>query len=486
MAHYAADKEHPLRYACDRCHAHKLRCNRVDQSESASLGAAKSCSRCLKARTPCVIGLRGKVGRPAKSTKRKNDAFDAAGPTPYHEGLPPPPPPPGQGRAAKRNSIVVAPLEPDAGLFASAPSAVAGALPSHAAADEGVDAHLYTGLPSPSQYLAADVQPFPFSPGEMESWEALGLLPYEFKPPFSPAFTFGPSAPHEGEPFSQEPSLATSDSTVGDDGDALESDVETATIRSAEYASPMRLGSRAAEPRGLGSRAGPLAAASAMPNAPKLPTPASTSSPAGTQSLHERLCELSLRIGTAASGLAEHGAGVGDVALKDVSSLAGELIDAARQIVPQLPPAPSPAPPSGSEPAAEARGPPLPLAGLPAASEAGLIFLLLACYAGLLSALERVLDGLWAQHEDHGAGRGAASLSSRLESSLAAHAVHYLFTLLRDALCLRRPGEGGAAAADEAGRPSPPSLLTATCADIRSREEDIQKRAEKLQQALIR
>ena len=118
--------------------------------------------------------------------------------------------------------------------------------------------------------------------------------------------------------------------------------------------------------------------------------------------------------------------------------------------------------------------------------DAGLIFLLLACYAGLLSALERVLDGLWAQHEDHQAGRGAASLSSRLESSLAAHAVHYLFTLLREALCQPGQGDGGAVDMGDAGRSCSLGLSAATCADIRRREEDIRRRAERLQQALIR
>lgn len=517
MAYCAADKEHPLRYACDRCHAHKLRCNRVHQGQDGSHGTGKACSRCLRARKPCVIGLRGKVGRPAKNTKRKNEGFDAAGPTPYDDSLPQQE---DQSYPTDRSCIVAVPAGPNTGLPPSPPSppsALAGALSSHAGTDERVDAHMYAGLPSPSPYLAGDLPPFPFSPGEMESWEAFGLLPYDFKAPLSPTFGFGPSAPHDGGACSQEPSLATSVSTLGGAGDGLESVVETVTVRSQECIGAVGTESRTME-SGSGRNSNIACSfVSAVPDAQKLPTPASSSSPACPPGIHERLCDLSLRISTAFSSLAEHGAFAGDAALKDVSGLASELIDAARQIVPQLPQASSTDPPSESKIPAEYRGHLVTLAGptasSPVASEprypssgqapqptlayvpdAGRVFLLLACYAGLLSALERVLEGLGAQQADHQADRGAPSLSW-LERSLAANAVHYLLSLLREALCLQRPGSGGSVAlpdgggaveTSDAGPASPPGLFTATWADIQKREDDIQRRAERLQQAIVR
>ncbi|PSR83569.1 hypothetical protein BD289DRAFT_483259 [Coniella lustricola] len=56
--------EEPLRYACNRCHNLKLRCPR--SSESSKTGADEPCSRCAKVGAPCIVGKRGKVGRPAK------------------------------------------------------------------------------------------------------------------------------------------------------------------------------------------------------------------------------------------------------------------------------------------------------------------------------------------------------------------------------------------------------------------------------------
>ena len=62
----------PLRYACDRCHSQKLRCPRAIEPEKGS--PDEPCSRCRKAGVPCVVSLRGKVGRPPKATKRKQHA----------------------------------------------------------------------------------------------------------------------------------------------------------------------------------------------------------------------------------------------------------------------------------------------------------------------------------------------------------------------------------------------------------------------------
>ncbi|KAI9150043.1 Ascofuranone/ascochlorin biosynthesis clusters transcription regulator [Paramyrothecium foliicola] len=67
--------EKPLRFACDRCHAQKLRCARLLDEKSRP---DDPCSRCRKADVPCVVSERGKVGRPAKANKRKAGAVASA------------------------------------------------------------------------------------------------------------------------------------------------------------------------------------------------------------------------------------------------------------------------------------------------------------------------------------------------------------------------------------------------------------------------
>ena len=67
MTSYLADSDKHLRYACDRCHSQKLRCPRSLDCK----GGDERCSRCYKAGVPCVVSLRGKVGRPSKAAKTK-------------------------------------------------------------------------------------------------------------------------------------------------------------------------------------------------------------------------------------------------------------------------------------------------------------------------------------------------------------------------------------------------------------------------------
>ncbi|KPM38710.1 hypothetical protein AK830_g7853 [Neonectria ditissima] len=64
MSTAALAPEKPLRLACNRCHAQKLRCPR--SSESERNGPDEPCSRCRKAGAQCIVSTRGKVGRPAK------------------------------------------------------------------------------------------------------------------------------------------------------------------------------------------------------------------------------------------------------------------------------------------------------------------------------------------------------------------------------------------------------------------------------------
>ncbi|KAK6215651.1 hypothetical protein QIS74_08670 [Colletotrichum tabaci] len=80
MTGTTADLHNPLRHACDRCHLQKLRCPRSDASDKSR--ANEACSRCRKAGVPCVVSVRGKVGRPCKVVKKK----------PPHGALSTPPP----------------------------------------------------------------------------------------------------------------------------------------------------------------------------------------------------------------------------------------------------------------------------------------------------------------------------------------------------------------------------------------------------------
>lgn len=70
MSTASAEVDKPLRFACDRCHSQKLRCPRSTDSDKAS--PDEPCSRCRKAGAACIVSLRGKVGRPAKVSKKKS------------------------------------------------------------------------------------------------------------------------------------------------------------------------------------------------------------------------------------------------------------------------------------------------------------------------------------------------------------------------------------------------------------------------------
>ena len=73
MTRSLSDSDKLLRYACDRCHSQKLRCPRSLDSK----GVDEPCSRCHKAGVPCVVSLRGKVGRPSKAAKKKRSLRQA-------------------------------------------------------------------------------------------------------------------------------------------------------------------------------------------------------------------------------------------------------------------------------------------------------------------------------------------------------------------------------------------------------------------------
>ena len=57
------DKGQSFRLACDRCHAHKLRCPQNQMSASSD-----TCQRCLRAKTKCTFSPRARAGGVSKST----------------------------------------------------------------------------------------------------------------------------------------------------------------------------------------------------------------------------------------------------------------------------------------------------------------------------------------------------------------------------------------------------------------------------------
>ncbi|KAF3479443.1 uncharacterized protein GIQ15_06419 [Arthroderma uncinatum] len=62
-----------LRLACDRCHAHKLRCLRSESTE-----AGGKCDRCRRAAVQCIYSPPNRLGRPARSGTGQKSATPSA------------------------------------------------------------------------------------------------------------------------------------------------------------------------------------------------------------------------------------------------------------------------------------------------------------------------------------------------------------------------------------------------------------------------
>ncbi|WYZ36360.1 hypothetical protein EsH8_XIII_000012 [Colletotrichum jinshuiense] len=499
----------------------------------------KPCSRCLKAQVPCVLGLRGKVGRPAtaKNMKRKAPSCEDSHHhiMPDHDGRP-------QEQAEslfvnRAPSPVAGWVGPDAeppGTRSATMAALSGG--GLEPGTEATTAH--PCLQSPRLYPTPDISPFSFNFIDIDTREPSSTLPPDLGTPFPQNFGFSSFASRNVEKYFQEPFLATDRSPVDSDGDVLESglnDAPTTPPFPCLGAWSVR-DHDAQDSSALSNQYGSVSHTTS--GGQQTPTPVSMSLPAGTRSSHERLCRISLQISEAAAGFAKDSALASVVALKGVVGLASELIETARQILVQQgqddPSARSSTTEnsdssiSASEMSSGEGG-----GGSPFASSASsvtvcehassnnctrhtpgdaldptLVFLLLACYAGFLSVLELVLERLWAQYGDHPSreddktGRGTKFLSTLLETSLAVHTVHCLFKLLRKALFPEDPrdrkndpvSDSGIALLSGRGRPVvrgagrgiTRGLWESTCEDIRQREEDILKRTEELQQRLVR
>lgn len=512
MESLITDQDQPLRSACDRCHVHKVRCSLSVQNEDGT-SMNKPCSRCLKAQVPCVVGLRGKVGRPAKNMKRKEPSRED----------------PHQHRAPPAGCWV----GPDAGP------------------DGGPGTAAHPCLQSPRLCPTPDTSPFSFNFIEIDNREpSSSTLPPGLGTPFPQDFGFGSfaSRDHDGDTYFQEPFLATAcrSSVASDGNDVLESGLNDAPTTPFPYIDAWGGVRDQAQDSNAQSHNQCESVSQTPSGGQQTPTPIfSTSPPAGTRSSsHERLCRISLRISEAAAGFAQDSASASvGVALKGVVGLASELNETARQILVQQ---------QGQDPSARSSstaekdsGSNMPAREIsngegggrspltssassvtayehPSSSSSSnctrhtpgealdpaLVFLLLACYAGFLSVFELVLERLWAQcggpsrEEEGKTGRGTRFLSTLLETSLAVHTVHCLFKVLREALFpedlrdskndavsdsgIALVSSGRGPVARGTGRGTAWRLLESTCGDIRQRGEDILKSTEELQQRLVR
>ncbi|TLD04979.1 uncharacterized protein PgNI_10025 [Pyricularia grisea] len=509
------DQEQPLRSACDRCHAHKVRCSRTVQNEDGT-GLDEPCSRCLKAQIPCVLGLRGKVGRPAKNVKRKAPSCEDFHNHHHHHHRSDQ-----YGRSHEQAESRAVNPTPAVLTGSSEPSST--------------EVTVQPCLQSPRVYPTPDMTPFHFNLTEIETWEPSSTLSLGFRTPLPPNFGFSPFSSRDVERYFQEPFLTAARSPVGSDGDVLESGTNDGATTPFQCLGACNVGDVALNPSAPSSNKS--ASVSQTPLGWEQ-QPVSTSLPAaGTRSCHERLCGISLRISEAAAGFAKDGASASVVALKGVAGLASELVEMARQISlhqGQDPPTTRSSTTKNldsnlqddSKMSTREVGGGSPLASSASsvtvcqhassshckrhmtgvALDSTLVLLFLACYAGFLSVFELVLERLRAQNgdcsgEDVKTGRDTKFLLTLLETSLAVHTVHCLFKLLREAVFPEDKRDrnsdldsdnslalltGRDTVARGPGRGTGRNLLECTWEDLRQREEEILRSTEELQQRLVR
>ncbi|KAK8137273.1 transcription factor [Apiospora sp. TS-2023a] len=492
----SATKDQPLRFACDRCHFHKLRCSRTDQRASGSPDTDEPCSRCAKAQVACVQGVRGKVGRPAKSLKRKAAQYEETYPAPRND----------DSEASREYQQR---REGQDHLLSSTPSAQLQSTSTNVLAtannvdlDENTRPASRPCLRSPPQYQTPDMTMFPLNPSEVGSWETL-MMPHDtFEPGFVTNFDLPPFPTPTSEVCFQEDLAKTPRAGDGSDHDTLQSSAGSTPIPLPHCVD-----------RDVIDEHDNVRTMSLASSGGQLPTPSRSITPGVyTRTNYEKLSGLNLRI-NAVLGCAEQVSDGSDKTLKDVSTLASELIDTARQIMPQLATETSSAETADMAPqvgqqtlasetistcVASVHG--SPQRAQRRIPDSGLVFLLLACYTGILDIFELVVHELWARRDEL-AGQQGGSVGSLLKTSLAVHTVNYLLRLLREALFLRDSSSyseidpildesadwRGDCSAGKARAATPAfGLLSATCTEMRDREQRLLRRTQHLQQLLIR
>ncbi|KAK7994016.1 hypothetical protein PG989_007397 [Apiospora arundinis] len=447
------NKEQPLRYACDRCHFDKVRCSRTDQRANGNQDTDEPCSRCRKAQVACVQGIRGRVGRPAKSLKRKavqyeeplptprNDSFGIMADEASHE--------PHQRREQHQEQ------HPDPAIDEQPPTTEKSMTIGANDSEESFRSVSHPCHRSPLAYQTPDMATFSINTNETGSWEAL-MVPHDnFELGFIPSFDLHSFRTPTSDACFQDPSVATTSNSTDNSS-------EHDTLDDSSASTPIAL-SHCPDTTVINNHDTKEWVGSDVQTLPfpfagdgHLPTPAPSIAPgvcAGAT--YEALSDLNLRI-IAVLGKSEQDTvnGGGGRDLKDVSSLASELIDTARQIMPRLATNPSLSDagdlasqgPKRGQNMAASNGDPImsecnynnTRRAQQYSSNSGFVFLLLACYSGVLRIFELVVEELWTRHNSakyggHGGARDS-SVFSLLETSLAVHAVSYLLRLLREAM----------------------------------------------------
>ncbi|KAK8097020.1 hypothetical protein PG999_012964 [Apiospora kogelbergensis] len=402
------NREHPLRYACDRCHFHKLRCSRTDQRVNGNPDTDEPCSRCRKAQVLCVQGVRGKVGRPSKSLKRKaveceethstrnNGALDDAGCESRHDA---------QDR--RQHTGRYRNQHSEVGLDEQLPATDTNLSIATSDIDSEESPRPTSRLchPSPLPYQTPAMTAFPITTGEVGNWETLMVHHDDFATGFVPSFDLDSFRTPSSHACFQGPSVATAAHiTNGSEQDVLD------------------------------------CSSGAMP------------------------LSLTQYINTTA-------------AMDSYNTKQGIRM-VARQ----------------------------PRRRQRYNSASGLVFMLLACYSGVLCMFELVVDELWTRHGAKQRGGGATttdSVHALLETSLAVHTVNYLLKLLREAMFPGDPsrclgvdpvldgsdGWCGGSSSSTVGvggvRGMALGLLRTTCTEMLEREQRLLRRTQHLQQLLV-
>ncbi|KAG9258406.1 uncharacterized protein F5Z01DRAFT_689723 [Emericellopsis atlantica] len=414
----SSSDDKPLRYACDRCHSQKLRCLRSVEPEKGS--PEEPCSRCRKAGVPCVVSLRGKVGRPSKATKKKQHS-NSVSQTPE----------PDLARIPTSSGILGM---SDAGSSAT-PTRMDDDIMSSAGSRPCSDPRVFPDLIGPS------LANLPYEPFIMDFDTQMDLSP------FGMPHISGIPPPASGSLPGFDAETKTIDTAILQDlmdGDSSLGMPTPSGLFSHSDLSPMQAPSLA--PDSLMSSTIPTTAK----NSPSDETPLVDFS---STACYQTLSNLNLRIlaSTAKTGPTANNSAV---ILKDVVGFSGELIDTARQSMPYFSGSGhqtrgsigsrTSSTSSGSEGGFSSTDSYFSGAQMGSVPESAVIFLLLGCYTQILHLFEVTTNCLWEQHgenpqSEHTKEDNSGTVGSLLEASLAIHTVTYLLSRLHRALAV---GEG--------------------------------------------
>ncbi|KAK5991524.1 Ascofuranone/ascochlorin biosynthesis clusters transcription regulator [Cladobotryum mycophilum] len=532
MSASAVDSEKPLRFACNRCHAQKLRCPRSLDSDKG--GPDEPCSRCRKAGATCVVSLRGKVGRPAKISKKRPTSAPRPYLSPEEEqqaydvgvgsSLPtsdsertatkrrrcPGPPPPrvvnmfgtDHDQDCNNNPSLIPTTNPTDGQLIFDHDHM---LPS-VDNDSMISMQHFTGDPSTLTPTASSIDN-----DDLDS--ATSVWSHNAWPNTtcdSPASSMEPSDSITANlemdlnipTFYFAPNLTQAGSSI--------------TVNSGHPPQPQVASCR---PEQLRNRQSESSQAQPRNNTPSQnPRVVPSTEPFSSINCFRSLSDLNLRILQScevSSSTPDGSQSSSHQILRDSVQFAGELIDAARQSLPHIFPnggftsvSNSPSTDHNTDTInvqtgsadnwtsyeSQPRAPCIP--------DSAIIFLLLGCYTQILHSFEIAINSLFSEHCDQASldsrNTNTGNVQSLLEASLAVHTVTYLLNRMQRTFKLHEPeGNEDAAMDDQFGymedwkKPTPRTrvgaddgLLGRAFTEIRERETSLMRRAQDLRQIL--